>query len=513
MNKPLNIVILGGGTAGWMTAAALAKTTSHLTQSITLIESDKIGTIGVGEATIPHIRYFNSKLGINEHDFIKATNATYKLGIEFINWGKQGDSYIHPFGEFGVENNGIPFHHYWRRGLDYGLDTPLFEYSLPVTASRNGRFEYPDTHRKSIYSSYSYAFHLDANKYAEYLKNYSVPLGVKHIEGKVERVEKGVNGDISSLILEDGTGIQGDLFIDCSGFRSLLLNQELGVKFEDWSQWLMCDRAVAIPSRSKKTPPPFTQAIAHSAGWQWKIPLQNRYGNGHVYSSAHISDDEAAATLLNNIEGEALSEPNFLRFRARRYHQTWKNNCVAIGLSAGFLEPLESTSIYLIQSAIMKLVTYLPNCEDYSDLRLEYNRQMKNEYERLRDFLILHYHATEREDSEFWKHCKHMQIPEGLKDKLLAFKELGYIDQYEHGLFLSPSWVAVLIGQGVIPSNYHPKAGEIPKEELLRNLSNLKKATENAAASLPLHKQSLEKHLSGDPAWPSAAMSLYGVFS
>lgn len=515
MKRSPNIVIVGGGTAGWMTAAALAKVVGKQADSITLIESDRIGTVGVGEATIPHLRYFNNKLGINEHDFIKATNATYKLGIEFVNWGKIGDSYIHPFGEFGAEKNGVSFHHYWRAAQDFGDEVPIFDYSLPVAACKAGRFDYPSKDKRSIYSTYAYAFHIDASQYAKYLQNYSANLDVKRIEGKITHVTRDKSsGDILSVELEDNRVIEGDLFIDCSGFKSLLLQQELEVEFEDWSHWLKCDRAVAVPCESPFTPPPYTQATAQKAGWQWKIPLQHRTGNGYVYCSDHISADEATQSLLNNLEGAALADPNYIKFKAGRYKQGWKNNCIAIGLSSGFLEPLESTSIYLIQAAIMSLIEYFPAFDSNNDvLRDEYNRQMQIEYDRIRDFLILHYHATEREDSPFWQHCKNMEIPESLQFRMQAFQENGYVDHYDQGLFLIPSWIAVYLGQGITPKGYHPNVSQLPPLELLKSLAELRKMINNATDRLPTHQQSLNKHIAEKSPWPPSAMSLYGVFS
>lgn len=512
-DRPRKIVILGGGTAGWMTAAALAHIIGEQMDSITLIESEQIGTVGVGEATIPHLRYFNQRLGIDEHEFMRRTNATYKSGIEFINWGRKGDSYIHPFGDFGFKAEGVHFYHYWLRAQKNNHAHSLFDYSLPIVAARQKRFDYPHSDKNSLLSTYSYAFHIDAAQYAIFLREFCAEK-VQRIEGKLQQVEQDLDrGDILGLVLDDGRRIEGDFFIDCSGFRALLIEQTLASGFEDWSHWLACNRAFAVPTEKNGEPLPYTKATAQAAGWQWRIPLQHRTGNGHVFASEFISEDEAMTTLIDNLDAPMLAGVNSLKFTAGRRCKGWVKNCVAIGLSSGFLEPLESTSIYLIQASIMKLVELFPNGFDYSSQRIEYNRQLDVEYERIRDFLILHYHATEREDTAFWRYCKNMSIPTSLYEKIQAFKEDAYVVQYDKGLFLLPSWIAVYIGQGIIPAHYHPAADQLSDTDLDASLNNLRKNILTAVELLPSHHEAIRRHAAEQSPWPVAAMSLYGVFS
>lgn len=512
-----NVVIVGGGTAGWMTAAALAKFLPPPHYNITLIESDAIGTVGVGEATVPHIRYFNEVLGIDENEFMKKTNATYKLGIEFSNWRKPGDAYIHPFGLYGQPHNDISFHHYWLKLHQLGDTTPIGDYSAGVVAATAEKFSYPNSNPHSLLSKYGYAFHLDASLYAGFLRDYSAERGVKRREGKITRVlQHPDNGFIHSVELASGESVDGDLFIDCSGFRGLLINETLATAFDNWSHWLPCDRALAVPCAKTSEPLPYTKAIARKAGWQWRIPLQNRTGNGQVYSSAHISDDEVANSLLNHLDGEPLANLNYLRFTAGRRVKSWEKNCVAIGLSSGFLEPLESTSIYLIQLAIMKLIEFFPHADLEAANSAEFNRQMANEYERIRDFLILHYHATERDDSSFWKHCRTMEIPESLHYKIHLFREQGHIERYQHGMFLEPSWVAVYLGQGIIPHTYHPAVDTMEVTQLRQHLNAMRTAISTGVQAMPRHADTLQRsgnNVHSHKAWPPAAMSLYGVFS
>lgn len=512
-----NVVIVGGGTAGWMTAAALAKFLHPQQYQIALVESDAIGTVGVGEATVPHIRYFNDVLGIDENEFMKKTNATYKLGIEFSNWGKVGDSYIHPFGVYGIPHNDISFHHYWLRLHQQGDAGSIGDYSVGVVAAAAEKFAYPSNDSGSLFSKYGYAFHLDATLYAGFLREYSTARGVTRIEGKITNVRQSADsGFIESVQLVSGEIIAGDLFIDCSGFRGLLISDTLKTEFEDWSHWLPCDRAIAVPSSSTTAPLPYTKAIARTAGWQWRIPLQNRVGNGQVYSSRYISDDEVANNLLNNLDGEPLANLNYLRFKAGRRVKSWNKNCVSIGLSSGFLEPLESTSIYLIQVAIMKLVEFFP----YADMEAancdEFNRELANEYERIRDFLILHYHATERDDTVFWNYCRTMEIPESLAAKINLFREQGQVERYKRGMFLEPSWVAVYMGQGIFPKTYHPLADALDTTQLQVLLRSISEAIAAGVRAMPSHLDSIKRYCHGDnnaKSWPPAAMSLYGVFS
>lgn len=513
---PLRVVILGGGTAGWMTAAALT-TLYRGAVSVTLVESELIGTVGVGEATVPHLRYFNERLGINEQEFMEKTNATYKLGIQFRNWSKIGDAYIHPFGIYGSPIDNIPFHQYWVKAYQSGYANPISDFSIAAVAADAGKFTYPDSQPHSLLSKFGYAFHIDASLYARFLRDLSEKRGVIRIEGRVEQVKQNSAGDISHVTLASGQVVAGDLFIDCSGFRSLLLDGVFAEPFEDWSQWLICDRAVAAPSESDQAPLPYTIATAESAGWRWRIPLRSRVGNGYVYSSQHISDDEAASSLEKNLGSSRLANFNFLKFKAGRRQRTWVKNCIAIGLSGGFLEPLESTSIYLIQMSITKLVEFFPRGDDTEILRNEYNRELAMEYERIRDFLILHYKATTRDDSLFWEYCRDMDIPESLERKINLFKSQGQVERYTRGMFLEPSWVAVYIGQGIVPDQYHPFVDRFSPEQIRHALDDMRGSITRAVAGMPTHTNFIEcmlrTKISAEKTWPAAAMSLYGVFS
>lgn len=512
------IVIVGGGTAGWMTAAALSKFLNPQSYQITLVESDQIGTVGVGEATLPHLRFFNERLGIDEKEFMQKTSATYKLGIEFSNWGALGDAYIHPFGVYGQEVENLGFHHYWLQQRQQGKAKDISQYSLPVQLALAGKFEYPTAETFQAYPPFGYAFHLDALKYAAFLREFSEKRQVTRVEGKVDRVSINTsNGFIESIHLESGQELQADLFIDCSGFRALLLGQELGVEFQDWSRFLPCDRAVAIPSEDCGAPLSYSKAIAREAGWQWRIPLQNRVGNGYVYCSEFISDDEAADKLMNNLDGKPLADLNFLRFKAGRREKTWEKNCVAVGLSSGFLEPLESTSIFLIQIAIMKLIEFFPRAEFDEKVTDEFNRLMAVEYDRIKDFLILHYHATERDDTEFWNYCRTMSIPDSLQHKMDLFREQGHVERYVNGLFLEPSWVAVYLGQRIVPKTYHPLVHRFNDTEIQKLLQSEESRINNTVAQAPEHLESIKKYchadLRGEQLWPKASMNLYGVLS
>lgn len=511
------IIIVGGGTAGWMTAAALAKFLHPHQYQITLVESDAIGTVGVGEATVPHIRYFNEVLGIDENEFMKKTNATYKLGIEFSNWGKLDDAYIHPFGLYGQSRKDISFHHYWLKSQQAGDTSSISDYSVGIAAAYAEKFAYPASDQHSLFSKYSYAFHIDASLYAQFLCAYSSARGVKRCEGKITAISQDPDsGTINSVQLDSGEVVAGDLFIDCSGFRGLLINETLKTEFEDWSHWLPCDRAIAVPSAKTSEPLPYTKAIARNAGWQWRIPLQNRTGNGQVYCSQYISDDEVASSLLGSLDGEALANLNYLRFKTGRRVKSWNKNCVAIGLSSGFLEPLESTSIYLIQIAIMKLIEFFPHADMEATNTDEFNRDMATEYERIRDFLILHYHATERDDSAFWNYCRTMEIPATLKYKMDLFREQGHVERYKRGMFLEPSWVAVYMGQGISPKEYHPLVNALDPAQLQQQLRAMRETIVAGVRAMPGHAESIRRYCYGDQtekSWPPAAMSLYEVFS
>ena len=505
MAKFENIVIVGGGTAGWMCAAGLASMLGSTGLKITLIESEAIGIVGVGEATLPHIKFFNETIGIDEAEFMAATSATFKLGIEFVNWGRVGDSYIHPFGEFGLPNAGIGFHHYWRSMMDDPQTASMDHYSLPIMACRNARFHPPSNDFRSVHSTYKYAYQFDATKYAPFLRKHAEERGVTRIEGKlVDVICDGENGNISSVKLENGEEISGDLFIDCTGFRGVLTEGALETGYDEWTKFLPCDRAVAAPCKSYGPLLPYTRATADKAGWRWRIPLQNRTGNGHVYSSNFISDEKARQSLLDNLDGECLSEPRFLRFTTGKRKKLWNKNCIAIGLSGGFLEPLESTSIYLIQEGITKLLEHFPSASSVHIDRKEYNDLMDLEFERVRDFLILHYHATERDDSEFWNYMRTMQIPDSLNEKMELFRQRGRVTAYDRGLFLQPSWIAVYLGQRIIPRQWDDRVSLLPDSDIKHHLNGLKQLMQRSANELPQHSDYIAQYcpspLAAEPA-------------
>lgn len=483
------IVIVGGGTAGWMAAAALSKVLGPRGPSISLVESDEIGTVGVGEATIPQINVFNRLLEIDEDEFVRATQATYKLGIEFVDWTRLGDRYIHPFGWYGLDMGGIDFHHHWLKGRALGETASLGEYSIGVAAAMRERFMRPDPAKgNSPLARIAYAFQFDAALYAQFLRRLAEDRGVQRTEGRVAEVrQNSENGHITAVRLADGREIAGDLWIDCSGFAGLLINQTLGVAFEDWTEWLPCDRAVAVPCVRNGDPLPYTRATARAAGWQWRIPLQHRTGNGYVYASNHLSDDEATATLLSNLDGEALAEPRMLRFRAGHRRRAWDRNVVALGLAGGFLEPLESTSIHLVQSGIARLLTFFPTAAFDEAEIAQYNAASVQEYVTIRDFLILHYLATERNDSPFWDRCRTLTPPPGLTRKLSLFRSNGRIVRESEELFTETSWLAVMDGQGIKPAGYHPVADLFSDTETLARLRNIRAVTATAADSMPRH--------------------------
>lgn len=509
--EPTKIIIVGGGTAGWMTAAALA----HFlpAHNIVLIESEQIGTVGVGEATIPHIRQFNEMLGINENDFIRATHATYKLGIRFENWGNIGDSYIHPFGGFGHDISGIEFHHYWLRLREQGAISAIDEYSMAAVAAQRNRFAYPFTNEDSVLSTYTYAFHIDAGLYARYLRTYAEARGVIRVEGKIVQVNTcAQDGAIESVQLESTDVISGDLFIDCSGFIGLLIEKTLRTGYEDWSHWLPCDRAVAIPCEKITEPTAYTRAIARTAGWQWRIPLQHRTGNGMVYCSRYMSDAEAYASLLDNLDAPPTAKPNFLKFQTGRRKKSWNKNCIAIGLSSGFLEPLESTSIYLIQISILKLLEFFPDRNIADSLRDEFNRLVDMEYVRIRDFLILHYNTTSRTDSEFWNYCRTMELPDDLQRKKQLFLSAAHVERYQHGLFMTPSWIAVYLGQGVFPVHYDSRLEQFSVDKIAQYLESMRSEVKSAAEKMPSAQAAINFAMAGNNiAYPNASLSLYGV--
>ena len=495
-NPIRKVVIVGGGTAGWMAAAAISKVMAPTGLAIVLIESDEIGTVGVGEATIPQISLFNTLLGIDENEFVRATNGTYKLGIEFVDWTRIGHRYVHPFGFYGLNMMGVEFHHHWLKGRALGDQSELDDYSLSVVAGLAGRFEHPRHDMpNSPLSKISYAYQFDAGLYARYLRGLAESWGVRRSEGRIVDVAcNGESGFVEAVVLQNGTRIEGDLFVDCSGFRGLLIEQTLGAGFEDWSQWLPCDRAYAVPCESAGERQPLTRSTARSAGWQWRIPLQHRTGNGYVYSSAHISDDEAAATLLANLDGAALAEPKQLRFTAGHRKQAWVKNVVALGLAGGFLEPLESTSIHLVQTGIARLLTLFPT-RNINQVEIDrYNAQTAREYVDIRDFLVLHYKATERDDSPFWDYCRTLPPPAGLAAKLDMFRANGRVFREHEELFTETSWLSVMVGQGIVAGGYHPAADLLPDAETLTRLGHIREVIASTARALPMQDEFLRAH-------------------
>lgn len=485
---PLRVVILGGGTAGWMTAAALVRFFPQ-TVDLTLVESEEIGTVGVGEATLPHLRAFLARVGLNEAEFLSETNATFKLGIDFQGFGAAGQNYIHPFGDFGTSIGGLSFHHYWLADALRGKPASFDAYSLPIAAARAKRFQPPISDGDPLDSGYGYAYQFDASRLAPLLRRLATRQGAARIEGHVQSVQRrGDSRDVESLTLDDGRVVEGDLFIDCSGFRALLIGDSDKDNWESWSHWLPCDRAVAVPCASPDGPiEPYTRAVAMPAGWRWRIPLQHRVGNGYVFASNAISVDQASQALLDALDGEPLADPRELRFSAGRRRQSWVGNVVAIGLASGFLEPLESTSIHLIQMGITRLVELFPDrVIDHRD-RLRFNALVDMEYDRIRDFLILHYHATRRSGTAFWDHVRTMAVPDTLAGKLELWRESGELELYGEGLFLAPSWHAVLIGQGRLPERIDGRATAVDPARLHMSLAELRAEIARRAAMMPDH--------------------------
>ncbi len=495
------LVIVGGGTAGWMAATALRRLL-YPGLSIDVVESEDIGIIGVGEATIPPFRMHNALLGINERDFVCATQATFKLGIEFRDWARLGDSYFHGFGKLGVDLDGQPFHQYWTRAAAAGLAEDIGSYSFNVVAARQGRFmpTPSDAPNDTPLQDISYAYHFDAALYARFLRRFAESEGVRRIEGKVVDVRMNPgSGFIEELVLEDGRVVAGDLFLDCTGFRGLLIEQHLHAGYEDWSHWLPCDRAWAVPCENVVPPTPYTRATARPAGWQWRIPLQHRVGNGHVFSSRDMSEDEAAAMLLANLEGAPLAEPKLIPFCGGKRRLSWVRNVVAIGLSGGFLEPLESTAIHLVQTSIAKLALLFPERDCSEALRNRYNAQMDEEFECVRDFLILHYHATERDDTPFWSRCRTMEIPPSLKERLALFRDSARILLRSDELFTTVSWAQVMLGQRIEPRRYPPVIDRLSDAELKKFVDHVKSVISSCAAVLPPHEAFIARHCRASP--------------
>jgi tryptophan 7-halogenase len=494
-NRIRSILIVGGGTAGWMAAATLARVLKNGYSTITVVESPDIGTVGVGEATIPPIRSFNALLGLDENDVIRKTQGTFKLGIEFRDWSKLGHRYFHPFGKYGKPIDQVSLHQHWLRLRAAGSEESLIDYSLSGTAARLGKFIRPVEDPQLILSSLSYALHFDASLYGQYLREYAQARGVVRVERKIVNVElRSEDGFIRALHLDDGMQVEADLYIDCSGFRGLLIEQALQTGYEDWTHWLPCDRAVAVPCESAGALTPFTRSTAREAGWQWRIPLQHRIGNGYVYCSRFISDDEAAATLLANLDGKAAAEPRFLRFTTGRRKKFWNKNCIALGLASGFLEPLESTSIHLIQSAVTQLAAIFPDRSfDPCDAG-QYNQLQMDEYDKVRDFIILHYKATTRDDSPLWQYCGNMQIPETLTHRMNLFRSTGRVAFEDHELFTEPNWLSVFIGQGIWPRRHDPLADINPLDSTRNQMQRLRSLIRQTAEAMPSHAGYIAEH-------------------
>jgi tryptophan halogenase len=487
-NLKTKVVIAGGGTAGWLSAFSLVTRLGSVLD-ITLIESDQIGTIGVGEATIPTMRTYHRLIGIDEQEFMAVTQATFKLGIQFDNWGQQNDSYFHSFGEIGQRSWMAEFHEFWMEAKAQGFGGSLEDYCLELKAAKANKFA-TQAGNKPV----NFAYHFDATAYAHYLRKKSETAGVKREEGFIERVKKDATGNISSLTLSCGKEILGDVFIDCTGFKGLLIGEHLNVGFEDWSHYLAADSAIAVQTKTVEEPRPYTQSIAHRAGWQWRIPLQGRVGNGIVYSSKYLSDDEARSTLMGNLTGEPITEPRLVRFTTGRREKAWHKNCIAIGLSSGFLEPLESTSIHLVTTALLRLMKLFPFSGNSALLAEQYNREVQREAETVRDFIILHYHLTERDDSPFWEHYRTMEIPESLAHRMAIFRENGYAWPDDVNLFRVDSWVQVMMGQGLMPKRHHKGSCVIPTEGLKDQMKALKIRIEKSVEQLPTHSDFIKKY-------------------
>jgi len=501
------VVIVGGGTAGWMAAAAFSRFLADGRREIVLVESDEIGAVGVGEATIPPILNFNRMLEIDENEFLRETQGTFKLGVEFVGWGRQGDRYLHPFGAFGQDLHGIPFHQLWLRERERGSPGAIGEYSMSAMAASQGRFGRPRPDLGAPLSQLFYAFQFDASLYARFLRRFAERNGVVRREGLISSVVRdGDSGDVAAVVLKSGEQVAGDLFIDCSGFRALLIEQELGTGFEDWSHWLPMDRAFAVPTANVGPPHPFTRATAHSSGWQWRIPLQHRTGNGHVFSSRFIGEDEARAVLLGNLDSAPLAEPRLIRFATGMRRLAWNHNVVALGLSSGFLEPIESTSIHLIQNGIARLLALFPDRRISPLERDEYNRGMRDLYEDVRDFIILHYKATQRDDSEFWRYVGGMDVPDALARKIELWRLHGRIFREGAELFGVTSWVAVLLGQNIEPLNYDPIVDSLDPGKVAMAMAQMRNEYAAAARALPDQEQFLRMANAWAPADPRAAM-------
>ena len=481
------VIIAGGGTAGWMVAAGLSKSLGKLLD-IKLIESDEIGTVGVGEATIPTLMNFHHLLEINEREFMMATQATFKLGISFENWRNVKEDYIHSFGITGTDHWTAGFQHFWLKGKERKLAKDYGDYCLELKAAEENKFAHLPN------NGMNYAYHLDASLYARFLRRFAEGFGVQRIEGKIVKVNTSAeSGDIASLQLDSGDVLEADLFIDCTGFRAMLIGEAMGVKYQDWSHWLFNDSAIAVQTASVGQAVPYTRSIAHEAGWQWRIPLQHRTGNGLVYSRRFTDDDEAKATLLGNIVGEQLTTPRVLRFQPGQRTQTWKGNCIAIGLASGFLEPIESTSIHLIQRGIIRLMQLFPTAGIVQADVDEYNQQTASEIEHIRDFIILHYNVTKRQDTPYWRAARNLDLPASLRHRIELFRETGRVFRIPNELFAENSWVQVMLGQGITPRQHHQTADMMGDAELAQFLEGIRSRVQRTVAQLPTHEQYVQQ--------------------
>ncbi len=489
MNKPIKkIVIAGGGTAGWMAAALLSKTMGKVLD-ITLVESEEIGTVGVGEATIPPLVTYLRLLKMKEQDFMAATQATFKLGISFENWKDAGEKYFHSFGTTGTDQWTAGFQHFWLKDRERGSKIDYGDYCLELVAAREGKFGHLPK------QGLNYAFHLDATLFAKLLRQFGEKLGVRRIEGKIQAIDTHPeNGFVQSLKMESGQVVEGDLFIDCTGFRGLLIEQTLKTGYEDWTHWLPCDSALALQTESMIEPVPYTRAIAHSAGWQWRIPLQHRVGNGLVFSSGYMSEGEAREHLLKNIVGGHLGKPRLLKFVTGRRLKNWNRNVVALGLASGFVEPLESTSIHLIQQGMIRLMQLFPHEGIKQSDVDEYNKHSQSEIEYIRDFIILHYKVTNRQDTPFWRHCKDLDIPESLADRIRLFRETGRVFRVREDLFQENSWIQVMLGQGIMPEQFHQITNVMSDDELTRFMTGIRSRVQSTVSKLPGHQAYVDQY-------------------
>ena len=486
--KIKHVVIAGGGTAGWMAAAAVAKLLGK-TVKVSLVESEEIGTVGVGEATIPTLLTLHELLKIKEQDFISAVGGTFKLGISFENWHDVGKDYIHSFGYTGKDCWAAGFQHFWLKGKELGISKDFGEYCNELAAAKQNRFAVLPN------QNLNYAYHFDSSRYAAFLRKIAEEHGAVRIEGKIEAVQQHEQtGFITGLRLESGQQVDGDFFVDCTGFRGLLIEQTLHAGYDDWQHWLPCDSALAVQTENVQPPIPYTRSIAHEAGWQWRIPLQHRTGNGLVYCSKFWSRDEAEAKLRGNLEGELVTDPRPIKFQTGTRRRHWVKNCVAVGLSSGFMEPLESTSIHLIQRSIVRFMQMFPSDGVRQPDIEEFNNQMKFEIENIRDFIILHYHVTNRTDTPFWRHCRTMEIPESLQHRIDLFKETGRVFKVPTELFGENSWTQVMLGQGLSPEQYHPIVNMMDEQELRDFLGGIHGSVERLVSQLPEHQRFIDHY-------------------